>query len=155
MDKYSLASDGKNMAKVSDLYDFPLTITSEEFDEVSGHTLSAELEGDSDKAVVNFLNTLHSHVYDFLIFNTGRRDIKERIILKYAAELAKPIKRALILQGKYLLENDNIGLWNGAINTIDGGVDIKETQDIIQKILCPEVINLLAGTQPNILYAGG
>lgn len=144
------------MATVSDLYDYPLTITSEEFEEYTGRNLSTELIGDSDRKVVNFLNTLHSHVYDFLIHNTGRADIKDRIIVKYAETLTKPIKRALILQGLYLLENmADIGLHNGVIFTAENGADIKDTQDIIQKILCPEVINLLSGTQPNILYAGG
>lgn len=143
------------MATVSDLYDYPLTITSEEFEEYTGRNLTAELAGDSDRKVVNFLNTLHSHVYDFLIYNTGRRDIKDRIIEKYADELTKPIKRALVTQGKYLLENEDISLWNGIVATVEGGADVKDTQDIVQKILCPAVINLLAGTQPNILYAGG
>lgn len=143
------------MAKVSDLYDYPLTITSEEFEEHSGHNLAAELAGDNDRKIVNFLNTLHSHMYDFLIYNTGKRDIKDRIIKKYDMELAKPLKRALIAQGKYLIENEDIGLWNGIVATVEGGVDVKDTQDIVQKILCPAVINLLAGTQPNILYAGG
>lgn len=143
------------MATVSDLYDYPLTITSDEFEEHTGHNLAAELAGDSDRKIVNFLNTLHSHVYDFLVYNTGRHDIKDRIIEKYADELAKPVKRALVTQGKYLLENEDIGLWNGIVATVEGGVDVKDTQDIVQKILCPQVINLLAGTQPNILYAGG
>jgi hypothetical protein len=143
------------MAKVSNLYDFPVTITSEEFEENTMYSLEKDLAGDNGKKVVNFLNTLHSHIYDFLIHNTGRADIKDRIIEQYRSELEKPIKRALILQGKYLLENNNIGLWNGTIATVEGGVDIKDTQDIVQKILCVEAINLLAGTQPNILYAGG
>lgn len=143
------------MATVSELYDYPLTITSEEFETNTGYVLSDVLAGDNDKKIMNFLNTFHSHVYDFLIHNTGRSDIKDRIILNYRKELEKPIKRALILQGKYLIENDNIGLWNGIVATVEGGADVKDTQDIVQKILCAEVINLLAGTQPNILYAGG
>ena len=100
------------MAKVSNLYDFPVTITSEEFEENTMYSLEKDLAGDNGKKVVNFLNTLHSHIYDFLIHNTGRADIKDRIIEQYRSELEKPIKRALILQGKYLLENNNIGLWN-------------------------------------------
>ena len=47
-----------------------------------------------------------------------------------------------------------MGLWNGCVDTLQG-VEIKDVQDVIEKILCPEVYNILGNTSPNILYAGG
>lgn len=136
------------------LYDYPVMLTEEEFTNATGIELVAKC-GDDTAKVKRLLNRAHSHIYDFLIYTTGRADIKDRIINAYKDRLEKPIKRALVLQVGYLLENGAIGDWNGLIATAESGADLKSTQEIVQKILSPEVINVLGATQPNILYAGG
>lgn len=135
------------------LYDYPVMLTEEEFTNATGVELIAKCCDTSN--VKRLLNRAHSHIYDFLIYSTGRADIKDRIINAYKDRLEKPIKRALVLQVGYLLENGAIGDWNGVIATAESGADLKSTQEIVQKILSPEVINVLGATQPNILYAGG
>lgn len=136
-----------------ELYDYPVMLTAEEYTNATGVDLAAEV---NDKGQVKrLLNRAHSHIYDFLIYSTGRSDIKDRIINAYKDRLEKPIKRALVLQVGYLLENGAIGDWNGLIATAESGADLKSTQELVQKILSPEVINILGATQPNILYAGG
>ena len=136
-----------------ELYDYPVMLTAEEYTHATGVDLTAEVENAAQ--VKRLLNRAHSHIYDFLIYSTGRSDIKDRIINAYKDRLEKPIKRALVLQVGYLLENGAIGDWNGLIATTESGADLKSTQELVQKILSPEVINILGATQPNILYAGG
>lgn len=136
-----------------ELYDYPVMLTEEEYTNATGVNLTAELKIATQ--VKRLLNRAHSHIYDFLIYSTGRADIKDRIINAYKDRLEKPIKRALVLQVGYLLENGAIGDWNGLIATTESGADLKSTQEIVQKIISPEVINVLGATQPNILYAGG
>lgn len=136
-----------------ELYDYPVMLTEEEYTNATGVDLKAELGKAAQ--VKRLFNRAHSHIYDFLIYSTGRSDIKDRIINAYKDRLEKPIKRALILQVGYLFENGAIGDWNGLIATTESGADLKSTQELVQKILSPEVINVLGATQPNILYAGG
>lgn len=141
---------------VSDLFnDLPVVINSDDVLKYTGIDLtkSGVLKGDSNVRVSQFLDTVHEHIYNFLIFATGDRRIKTRIINNYIDELQKPIKNALLVQARYLLNNGNIELFNGLIKTVQG-VDVKETADIIEKVLAPTIINILAGTKPNILFAG-
>ena len=137
-----------------ELYDYPVMLTAEEYTNATGIELVARCGNDAAN-VKRLLNRAHSHIYDFLIYSTGCSDIKDRIINAYRDRLEKPIKRALIMQVGYLLENGAIGDWNGLIATAESGADLKSTQELVQKILSPEIINLLGSTQPNILYAGG
>ena len=137
-----------------ELYDHPVMLTAEEYTNATGIELVARCGNDAAN-VKRLLNRAHSHIYDFLIYSTGCSDIKDRIINAYRDRLEKPIKRALIMQVGYLLENGAIGDWNGLIATAESGADLKSTQELVQKILSPEIINLLGSTQPNILYAGG
>ena len=142
------------MDTVSFLYeDYPVLVNSEDVERFCGTNLENEIEGDSKEKVSNFLDTVHQHVYDFLIYATGDREIKDRIITKYAERLTKPIKKALLAQAKYLLSSGDISLFNGVIKTVNG-VDIKDNNSITEKIIGPTVINLLIGTKPNILFAG-
>lgn len=142
------------MKTVSILYDdLPVTINSEDCKTYGGLDLDVEIEGQTNEKVSNFLDTVHSHIFDFLIYSTGDRRIKNAIIEKYRSELEKPIKRALITQAKYLINSGNIELFNGVIKTVNG-VDVKATADIIEKVLAPTIINILGSTKPNILFAG-
>ena len=142
------------MATVSFLYeDMPVKITDEDCKKYRGLDLANELEGDSKEKITQFLDTVHQHVYDFLIFSTGDRRWKIRIIEKYKTEVEKTLKMALLVQAAYLLNNGNIEMFNGVIKTVSG-VDIKDNTQINEKIIAPSIVNMLASTKPNLLFAG-
>ena len=143
------------IVKVSELYsDYPVKVDSLDFENMLGINLLDEIKGSSDARVSAFLDTTHRIVYDFLIYNTGDKELKDSLIKVFPEQLTKPLKRALLTQGQYLLANSNIELFNGVIKTI-GGVDYKETAETIIKIIAPSIINILGATRPCVLYAGG
>ena len=130
-----------------DLYkDYPVMITAEEVQNYLNIDI-AEFKNSE------LLNDAHKHIYDFLIYPTYNGDIKERIIKKYSDVLEKPLKRALLAQIKYLVENGNIGEWNGLIES-SSSIGNKEIQDLLTRIIAPEVINILKGAVIDLLYSG-
>ena len=142
------------MKTVSFLYeDMPVKITDEDCKKLRGLDLDKEIEGNSNEKITQFLDTVHSHIYDFLIFTTGDKRWKIKIIEKYKAEVEKPLKMALLIQAAYLISNGNIEMWNGIVKTING-VDIKENIQFNEKIIAPSVINILSSCKPNLLFAG-
>ena len=143
------------MAKVSNLYSYPVTLDSEEFINNTGLDLREELEGDDgERKVVNFLNTIHSLIYDGLIYSVGSKTIKNLLIAHFIDDLASDIKRALIAQGMYLLENGDISVWNGTVVAANGTVQTQESRLIYQKVVAPAAVNILMNTNPNLLYMG-
>lgn len=143
------------MAKVSNLYSYPVTLDSEEFTNNTGLDLREELEGDDgERKVVNFLNTIHSLIYDGLIYSVGSKTIKNLLIAHFIDDLASDIKRALIAQGMYLLENGDISVWNGTVVAANGTVQTQESRLIYQKVVAPAAVNILMNTNPNLLYMG-
>ena len=142
------------MATVSFLYeDMPVKITDEDCKNLRGLDLDKEIEGNSKEKITQFLDTVHSHIYDFLIFTTGDKRWKIKIIEKYKDEVEKPLKMALLVQAAYLISNGNIEMWNGIVKTVNG-VDIKENIQFNEKIIAPSVINILSSCKPNLLFAG-
>ena len=142
------------MATVSFLYeDMPVKITDEDCKKLRGLDLDKEIEGNSKEKITQFLDTVHSHIYDFLIFTTGDKRWKIKIIEKYKNEVEKPLKMALLVQAAYLISNGNIEMWNGIVKTVNG-VDIKENIQFNEKIIAPSVINILSSCKPNHLIAG-
>lgn len=142
------------MKTVSILYnDLPVTITDEDIKQFTGLDLEREIAGNSTSKITTFLDTVHEQIYHFLIFTTGDKLLKIKIINKYKDQLEKPIKIALLTQANYLISNGNIEIFNGAVKSANG-IDMKEMADIIEKVLAPTVINILSSTKPNILYAG-
>ncbi len=142
------------MATVSFLYeDMPVKITDEDCKRLRGLDLDKEIEGNSKEKITQFLDTVHSHIYDFLIFTTGDKRWKIKIIEKYKDEVEKPLKMALLVQAAYLISNGNIEMWNGIVKTVNG-VDIKENIQFNEKIIAPSVINILSSCKPNLLFAG-
>lgn len=142
------------MATVSFLYeDMPVKITDEDCKKFRGLDLDKEIEGNSKEKITQFLDTVHSHIYDFLIFTTGDKRWKIKIIEKYKDEVEKPLKMALLVQAAYLISNGNIEMWNGIVKTVNG-VDIKENIQFNEKIIAPSVINILSSCKPNLLFAG-
>ena len=143
------------MAKVSNLYSYPVTLDSEELTNNTGLDLREELEGDDgERKVVNFLNTIHSLIYDGLIYSVGSKTIKNLLIAHFIDDLASDIKRALIAQGMYLLENGDISVWNGTVVAANGTVQTQESRLIYQKVVAPAAVNILMNTNPNLLYMG-
>lgn len=142
------------MVTTSEMYsDYPILVNSDDFEKYLGIELGNEIVGTANTRISAFLDTIHRHIYDFLIYNIGEKDIKERLVEEYRERLKKPLKKALLTQGQYLLQNDNIELFNGVVKTVNG-VDYKETSDTVSRIICPSVINILEGSSPNILFAG-
>ena len=143
------------MATVSGLYNYPITLTSDEFLNNTGKDLYQELEGDdAERKVVNFLNTIHSLVYDNLIFSVGPKTVKIFILEKFKTDLQNDVKKALIAQGNYLLENGDISLWNGTVVAANGTVQVQDSKLLYQKIIAPMAVNILLDTSPNVLYMG-
>ncbi len=142
------------MKTVSFLYeDLPVKITDEDCLKYKGINLDEELEGNSNEKITQFLDTVHQHIYDFLIFVTGDKRWKIKIIEKYRADVEKTLKMALLVQASYLLNNGNIELFNGVVKTVNG-TDIKENSQINEKIIAPSIVNMLSSTKPNLLFAG-
>ncbi|GEM_PF-2178331 len=141
------------MVTVSDLYiNLPVTITSDDVEKYNGVVLENEIAGDSNQKVAIFLDTVHSVIFDFLIYSTGEKSIKNAIIEKYP-QVQTAIKKALLKQVSYLLESGNIELYNGLVKSV-GNVAVVATSDVIEKIVAPSVINVLSSEKPNILFSG-
>ena len=144
----------EKIATLSALYDdYPVTVNSKDFSDYVGLDLFMEIHGELENRVTFFLDTVHRQIYDFLIYNVGERDIKDRLINEYKQDLEKSLKKALLLQGQYLLQNDNIELFNGVIKTANG-LEFKEVAETVTRVIAPSVINILESTKPNILFAG-
>jgi len=138
---------------VSDLYsDLPVTITDDDFLQYRGIDLDRELEGDTKEKITQFLDTVHEHVYNFIIFATGDKRHKVALIKKFDG-VQRVVKIALLTQAAFLISNGNIEMWNGVLRSVNG-VDIKDNNTITEKIIAPSVINILSSEKPNILFAG-
>lgn len=137
---------------MSSIYDdYPVMITEADVTNNIDKGFSAVSDFDRQR----ILRDAHSYVYDFLIYPTYNADIKNKIIEKYAAVLEKPLKRALLEQAAYLIENrGDVGRWNGVLSS-GATADNKDVQTLLTKAICPKVINILMGAPINLLYAGG
>ena len=143
------------MPTVSALYNYPITVDSTEFLNNTGRDLAEELDGDDGvRKIVNFLNNLHRIVYEDLLYTVGPRRIKELILTEYRDELESDVKKALFVQGEYLLDNTDISLWNGTVVAANGTVSVTDSDLILQKIVSPAIIDILRNTNPNIMYMG-
>jgi hypothetical protein len=140
--------------EVSTLYeDLPVKVDSDEVEKFLGIKLDNELIGDSMVKVREFLDTIHRHIYDFVIFVVGDRTLQTRLISKYKEQLEKPIKRALLAQAQYILGNGNIEIDNGVVKTVDG-ITEKSIESVLARVICPTAINILYSTKPCLLYTG-
>lgn len=144
------------MIILSDLYDYPVVISDEDFKNYTGYDLLQDIEAAERRNVLReFIDSIHAHVYDGLIYNCGAsREIQSRIIERYRDRLEKPIKRALLQQGIYMLENGDISEWNGTTLLSGGQTDVKDSATIQRKIIAPKAVAALKSVQPNLLYWG-
>lgn len=100
------------------------------------------------------LNTSHAQIYS-IIYATGKKDTKNRIVNKYLSELENPIKAAIARQFAYLVINGDIGAFNGVTRSSDGASVSIEDSAIIQKnMISREAIIELKHSEVNILYYG-
>lgn len=143
------------MATVGKLYDYPVKVDSDEFLNNTGLDLYEELDGDAgERKVINFLNTIHSLIYDGLLYSVGTKTIKKLMIEQFSDDVAGDIKKALIAQGEYMLDNGDISLWNGTVITANGTADIKDSKLLYEKIVAPRAVAILMDTNPPLLYMG-
>lgn len=144
------------MIKPSDLCDYPVIVSDEDFKSYTGYDLLQDIENAQERNTLSeFIDTVHMLIYDCLIYACGSKRIKNRIIERYRDDLEKPLKRALLAQGISLIENGDISEWNGATLLAGGQADVKDSALIRQKIVCPKAIRILQSTSPDILYFGG
>lgn len=135
----------------STLYDYPVTLNSEEFENATGIVLKNELGCEQDIEVRDWLNAAHENVYN-RIYRVGGKTLKDRIINDYIDYLSKPIKRCLVAQLKYMLNaNGDYGVVDGSNVNADGSLNVVEKERVIPKILAPKVVEILKSARPNLL----
>ena len=135
----------------STLYDYPVTLNSDEFEKTTGVNLKNELGCEQDIEVRDWLNAAHENVYN-RIYKVGGKTLKDRIIVDYIDYLSKPIKRCLVAQLKYMLNaNGDYGVVDGSNVNADGTLNVVEKERVIPKILAPKVVEILKSARPNLL----
>lgn len=146
---------------VSDLYNYPVTISDVDFRNYTGYDLQAVLENveKSANVVQEFIDAVHSIVYDSLIYATGGKQLKDAILTEYGASnavrLDNVVKRALLAQGVYMIENGDVSTWSGITLTAGGQADVKDSRALLPKMVCPRTVEILLNSEPSLLYCGG
>lgn len=135
---------------------YPIEITKEEFEKETGIDLDMHFENpniESDK----FLRDVNFYTYEGALYSAGQKHIVNKIIAKFREILEPQIKAVLIKVAEYMLDNldDNLPLYNGMNALEGGGIEIKDTQEIIDKILPPNIMTYVMNIQPLLVYAGG
>lgn len=139
--------------EVSILYeDVPVKVTSEDIESLTGIVLNNELEGESETKVTAFLDTLHSIIYDYLLYVVRPKSITNSLITNKGLE--NDVKKMLIAQAKYLLENKDIELFDGLIVKTAQTTENFDIQEVISKIVAPIVLQIGISTEPMLLYVG-
>lgn len=140
--------------EVTSLYiDLPVKVTSQEVEQLTGIVLNNELNGESETKVSAFLDTVHSLVYDYLIYTVRPKSITNRIILKHTG-VQKDIKKMLIVQTQFLLQNKGIELFNGLIVKSADASENMDITEIASKLVAPMVYQIAMSSEPNLLYVG-
>ena len=145
-----------NKITVSDIYEYPITISDVDVKNNTGYDLHADLEGPAarkDMIVREFLNAVHSTVYG-VIYNTGEKWLKDKILNHLKPHLEKNIKQALIAQCVYVIENGDLSTWSGVTLNAGGAADVKDTASLISKKICPRALDALTSTNPDITFGG-
>lgn len=130
---------------------YPILPTVEEIVEYTGAELNSLEPIEQNDAI----NTAAAHIYG-LIYGTGKKHIKKRIMEQYAEQLENAVKGAIARQVNYLLINGDIGAFNGVTRSTDGStVNVTDTQTFDKNIICQEAITELRMSEIDILYYGG
>ena len=130
--------------------DYPIMPTVEE---VSEYT-AANIGTLSQTEQRDIMQTAAAQVYS-LIYGTGKKEIKKRILERYKVQLENPVKAAISRQVNYLLINGDIGSFNGVTRSSDGSsVSVTPSENIEKNIIGKEVIAELKESDVDILYFG-
>lgn len=133
------------------MIEYPIMITADEI----GEYTSYHIDGLTNENEVNdLLATAHEYVYR-LIYGTGKRSVRNRIIEKYREQVERPVKYALCKMAAYLLENGDAGNFNGVRESTDGtSASITPKEQITKNAIPDSVIVMLAITEPRLIYFG-
>ena len=102
----------------------------------------------------SFMSDVHAAVYEGVIYATGDRDIKDRIIETHKDKTEKAIKRALILQAAYMHDEGNAGTASGVTIAADGQKAVIGRAELRSKNVCIAALDALKACSCPILYAG-
>lgn len=139
------------MVKIdTNLYDYPVSITDEEFEEITGIHLLTELIKESGVKI--WLESCHESVYN-RIYQIGGKTFKDRLISEHIDTLKPVIIRSLCAQLQYMLDsNGDFGKTDGSSTNADGTLILTDNEQLRKKILAPKVVDILTSARPNLLY---
>ena len=133
------------------LFNYPVSVSDEFFNEITGINLRDELNPEQDTIIQDWLNSAHESVYN-RIYKIGGKTFKDNIIRNNIDKLEKVIQRCIILQLKYMLEsNGDYGIIDGSNTNSDGQLVLTKNDDILDKVLAPKVVEVLKSARPNLL----
>jgi hypothetical protein len=129
------------MMTVGILYeDLPVKINSDDV-EALGINLNDLLEGETKNKITRFLDSVHSIIYDYVIYNWGHETIQNRKIENDLAT-AKTVKKALLWQAVYLSENNDLLSFIGITKKADGDASLA-VDEIYSKVVAPMSLQIL------------
>ena len=130
--------------------DYPIMPTVEEVSEYTAANMNALTQAEQR----DLMQTAAAQVYS-LLYGLGKKEIKKRILERYAQQLENPVKAAIARQVNYLLVNGDIGSFNGVTRSSDGSsVSVTPSENIEKNIIGKEVIAELKESDVDILYFG-
>ena len=130
--------------------DYPIMPTVEEVSEYTAANMNALTQAEQR----DLMQTAAAQVYS-LLYGLGKKEIKKRILERYAQQLENPVKAAIARQVNYLLINGDIGAFNGVTRSSDGSsVSVTPSENIEKNIIGKEVIAELKESDVDILYFG-
>ena len=142
---------------------YPVEITKTEFEAATNLTISAYLEGDEGDITAKtnkFLADIAYYTFEVAIYPIGDKWRVNKIIELYP-EVIPQLKNVMYKVGEYLLLNrmaileQSFGTYSGVETLESGSVEMKDTQEIISKILPPNIQTYIMNIEPSLVYAGG
>lgn len=139
------------MVTISEIYDYPVTITDEDFEKYTGVSLKTELNNESETIIQDWLNCAHENIYNE-IYKIGGSEFKNRLIKNNLATLKNTIIKCLCVELKYMLDaNGDYGSYDGSNTSADGVLNIVPNDSLRAKILAPKVKDILKSARPNLI----
>lgn len=140
------------MVKINNkLFNYPVTITDEDFEKSTGINLQKELAVEKVVELEDWLVSAHECVYN-RIYSVGGQTLKNRVINAFKEVLEKTIKRCLIVQLQYMLDsNGDYGKVDGSYTDANGNLNLIDNDVLKKKILAPKVEEILKSVRPNLL----
>ena len=139
-----------------------LVLTQKEFEKKSKMNLQERLvdyivDAEISLAIEKFLEDVSFYTFEYAIYPQGKKWFIDEIIESEEYTVKEQIKNILIKVAEYMLINidENVANFSGLIATEQGSVEIKDSQEIISKLLPPNIMTAVMNITPNIVYAGG